>query len=166
MNRKLLVLAAACILSSVAFGASGIKPGMWEVTTQTALPGGMAMPNMADLPPEAQAMMAKRGISMQGGAGGGMTVRHCVTKEQAARDEPPQPPNSHCRNTSFSRSGNTVSWQTTCVEGGRTMNGKGTMTFNGSDSYSGSTTINVNDPQHGSMNTTTQMQGRWVGNCQ
>lgn len=166
MNRKLLLLAvAACALPTLAMGASGIKPGLWEITTQTALPGGMAMPNMANLPPEVAAQLASRGISVQGGSGG-VTARTCVTREQAARDEPPQPPDSRCRNTSFQKSGNTLSWQMVCQEGGRTMNGKGTITLGSPESYSGSTTITVNDPKHGTMATTTQMQGRWVGNCQ
>jgi hypothetical protein len=166
MNKKLLVLAAAGVLSSTAFGASGLKPGLWEITTQTALPGGMAMPSMSNLPPEIAAKMAQRGISLQGGPGGGITARTCITREQAARDEPPQPPDSHCRNTSFKKTGNTISWQMACVDGKRTMNGKGTMTLSSPESYSGNTTMTMNDPEHGFMTTTAQMQGRWVGNCQ
>ena len=164
MNRKLFVLAAAGVLSSAAFGASGLKPGLWEITTQTALPGGMAMPSMSNLPPEVAAKMAQRGISIQ--PGGGITARTCITREQAARDEPPQPPDSHCRNTSFKKTGNTITWQTACVDGKRTMNGKGTMTLSSAEAYSGNSTITVNDPQQGFMTTTTQMQGHWVGNCQ
>jgi hypothetical protein len=62
MNNKLLVLATASFLSSEAFAASGLKPGLWEITTQTTLPGGMAMPGMSNLPPEVAAKMAQRGI--------------------------------------------------------------------------------------------------------
>jgi hypothetical protein len=164
MNKKLLVLAAAGILSSAAFGASGLKPGLWEVTTQTELPGGMAMPNMANLPPDVAAKMAQRGITLQGG--GGITARTCITREQAAKDEPPQPPDSRCRNTSFKKTGNTITWQMACVDGKRAMNGKGSMTLSSPESYSGNSSMTVNDPEHGFMTTTTRMQGHWVGNCQ
>ncbi len=161
MFKKPVVLLMGLALSQLTL-AAGIKPGLWEITTQTALPGGMVMPDLASLPPEARAMMAKHGVSMQGGAAGGMTARSCVTPQQAAKDEPPQSPDGRCRNTAFNKSGNTITWQMSCVEGGKTMNGKGTMTLASPESYSGNTTMTMNDPQHGSMTTTTQMRGRWL----
>lgn len=165
MKRVLIFASAALLAPCAAFAASGMKPGLWEIQTQTAMPGGMQMPDMSQLPPELRAKMAQHGVTM-GGKGGGVSARVCLTREQAARDEPPQPPDGRCRTTSFQKSGNTINWQMTCNEGGRTMNGKGTLTLSSMEAYSGSTTVTMNDPQYGSMTTTTQMQGRWVGSCQ
>ena len=166
MKRTLILACALWAMPQLATAASGIKPGLWEIQTQTALPGGMVMPDISQLPPEVAAKMAQHGISLRGGSGGGVSARVCVTREQAARDEPPQPPDSRCRNTSFRKSGNTINWQMVCNDGGRSMTGRGTMTLDSAESYSGSTTMTVSDPQHGTLSTSTQMQGRWIGNCQ
>ncbi len=143
-----------------------IRPGLWETQAQTSLPGGMAMPDASQLPPEIVAKLAQRGISLQGGAGGALVARACITKEQAARGEIPQPPDRRCQNSNYLFSGQSLSWQITCASsGGRFMSGQGNVLFATPESYAGSLQITVTESGRGSLTSTTQLRGHWVGEC-
>ncbi len=75
-----------------------MKPGLWEIHQQTQLDPAQqaqmdeARQQMAALLPEQskrmESMLAQRGISIDM-TGNGMTMKVCVSKEQAERDEPP-----------------------------------------------------------------------------
>ena len=126
--RKLacLVIAAG---ASLAATAHAMKPGLWEITSQMSGGGMPAMPAM----PEAQRkQMEAMGIKMPGAAGGPMTVavKHCVTKEQAAKRQPPQSDEDRkqkCEQKDVKTSGNTVTWKIECI-GERKMTNSNSMT--------------------------------------
>jgi hypothetical protein len=105
-KRSLLVLFAAVGLTSA---AHAMKPGLWEITTQMSGAGMPAMPAMSDAQ---RKQMEAMGIKMPGAAGGPMsvTVKHCVTKEQAEKRQPPQTDEDRrqrCEQKDVKTSGNT-----------------------------------------------------------
>ena len=115
--KSALVVVGCCFAASAA--AQSMKPGLWEVTHKTS-GGGADMSRMqeqmASMPPEQrkmmEEMMAKQGIKM--GAGGAMSVKTCVTKEMADRNEMPAH-QGDCKYTSQQRTGNTTKVAFTCA---------------------------------------------------
>lgn len=157
----LAVLASAGAHTAV---AQVMKPGLWEITTSTDMGG--ARPAMPAIPPEQLAEMQKRGIKMPPMAGGQpMTVRHCVTREEAERGEPPQPrdnPRVKCERSDLRRDGNTVKWKMRCT-GERDALGEGSITYSGPQAYSGTSSITVMDATHGNMTMNHKYSGKWLG---
>ena len=143
--RHVLAAAAAFALS---FGASAqqMKPGLWEITTNMkgAAGGQMAQQQaqfkaqMASMTPEQkkmmQEMMAKHGVQMGAGVGGGqaITSRQCMTKEMVERNEMPSQQGG-CTSTKQQKTGNTMKFTVTCPNPPST--GEGTMTFVSSEAY-------------------------------
>jgi hypothetical protein len=84
------------LLSTAALPAQEIKPfdvklGLWETTSTTEM-GGMSMPAMPQIPPDALARMppeqrarVEAMMKGRGGSPGAMTVKACITKETLAR---------------------------------------------------------------------------------
>lgn len=167
MKHTMLLALIGC--AGLAHAGTGLKPGMWEIATQTAMPNVKNMPKLPSniqIPPEVQARMAQNGIQL--GAinvnSGMVTVRHCLTKEEAERDQPPAAASDkNCRPTAYNRSGNTITYQVSCT-GEHPATGHGQIMLNGPESYSGSNTITAQTKQ-GAMTFTTNIQGRWVGTC-
>jgi len=137
------ILGAALIALPAA--AQNMKPGLWEVQNrmggeqgaQMAAAQAQMQQQMASMPPEqrkmVQDMMAKQGVSMSPGAGGGMSVRICVTKEMASRNEAPAQ-RGDCKQEQFQRSGNTTKFKFTCTN--PPSSGEGTVTLHNPESYS------------------------------
>lgn len=156
-----LLLAALSLSAMAGAHAETMKPGLWEITTQME---GAGMPAMPAIPPEQMAKMKEMGIKMpnMGSQGMGVTVRHCVTKEQAEKGVPPQPKNDqHCEQKSVKREGNKVSWSMECT-GERQVSGTGSIVFESPESYKGSSTINMKDPQRGAMTMKQSYSGKWL----
>ena len=115
MKLRTIVLAFAVVaLATAALAAdtkSPMKPGKWQVTMSTDIPGmPIKMPSV--------------------------TVTTCVTKEQAENPQPPKNKrDSECNYTDYKFDGNTVSWKVKCT-GKQPMTGEGQMTFSG-DTYEG-----------------------------
>jgi hypothetical protein len=84
------------------------------------------------------------------------TQRVCSRPNEA----PAQGPDPSCRNTSFSRSGNKLSWTVECT-GERPMTGHGEIEYESSDAYTG--TIRFESPD-GVM--VLMLSGKRVGTCQ
>ena len=93
-------LAAALVAFASTAGAQTLKPGLWEVThkmqsSSGQMEQGMAQmqQQMASMPPEqrkmVEEMMAKQGVKPGAGGPGGMSVKTCMTKEMAERNELP-----------------------------------------------------------------------------
>lgn len=142
-------LAALLLVLPLAVTAqSRPTPGLWEqnATMSSADPkmaAAMAkmQQQMAAMPPEKrkqmEEMMARQGIAMPGGSpGGGMSVKYCLTAERAARDEIPLDQQGSCRQTSMSRSGNTIKFTVEC-SGQREGKGEGEITFISPKEYKG-----------------------------
>jgi hypothetical protein len=134
----LLVLAVAPAIAD----ENPMKPGMWEITAQTDMPG---MPYK--LPP--------------------MTSKLCVTPEMLAKNhglgEQKSPPGTHCERTNFKVSGNHAEWGMSCT-GKTTMSGHGTVTWDSPNAYHGETHLTME--MGGRTNNVNQtMSGRRIGTC-
>ena len=160
--RKLALLAFAAG-ASLAATAHAMKPGLWEITTQMSGAGMPAMPKMSDAQ---RKQMEAMGVKMPGGAGGGMgvVVKHCVTKEQAEKRQPPQSDEDRsqkCEQRDIKVSGNTVTWKIECT-GERKMTGTGSITYQGEESYKGESTFNMQDPKRGPTTMQQNFSGKWL----
>jgi hypothetical protein len=167
------IAALAFVAMSTGASAQTIKPGLWEFTTQMSGGGGkmsdamaQAQKEMANMPPEQRKMMqdlmAKQGVQMGAGAGGGMTVKVCMTQEMVDRNEV----SSHqdgCTHTNSPRMGNTMKFSFVCTK--PPSKGEGQVTFTSAEAYSMkmSTTTTV---QGRTEKMDMQNSGRWLGsNC-
>lgn len=124
--------------------AQTMKPGLWEINNKMQSDSGemeKAMANMekqmAGMPPEQrkqmQDMMAKQGVAMGPGAGGGMSMKVCMTKEMAERNEMPSQQQGDCKTTHSPRSGNTMKFAYTCTQ--LPSSGEGLITFVSDTAY-------------------------------
>jgi len=134
----------ATITLAMATGAAAqtMKPGLWEITNKMQSGSGEmehAMANMdkqmAGMPPEQrkqmQDMLAKQGMG-QGGAGG-MSVKMCMTREMAERNEMPSQQQGDCKTTQSPRSGNTMKFSYTCAQ--PPSSGEGQITYVSDTAY-------------------------------
>jgi hypothetical protein len=133
MRNTLITAAAVFVLAGPSF-AQTMKPGLWEINNKMS--GGQADQAMAELqkqlaqmPPDQrkqmEAMMAQRGMGVAPGAGGGMAVRMCMTKEMVERNDVPT--REGCTTTRQQRSGNTVHVAFTCTN--PPSSGEGEVSF-------------------------------------
>jgi hypothetical protein len=135
------VFALSC---AVALAQGPRRDGNWEMTVQMEIPG---MPQK--MPP--------------------MTIKQCITKEQADDPSvlmPPQQPGRggapDCKVTDQKMSGNTLSWTMTCA-GATPMTGTGEMSYT-DDTVNGTikmTMENAGQPMTMTMN----MKGKRLGDC-
>jgi hypothetical protein len=157
MKSTSLLLAAAALAFAAGACAQSTKPGLWEIANKMQSSSGemeKAMANMekqmAGMSPEQrkqmQDMMAKQGMSMAPGAGGGMSMKVCITREMAERNELPQQQQGDCKTTQSPRSGNTMKFSYVCTQ--PPSSGEGVMTFTGDTAYTMK------------MNTTTTVKGK------
>jgi hypothetical protein len=167
------IAALALLVIAGATHAQNIKPGLWEFTTQMAGGSGkmadamaQAQKQLESMPPEQrkmmQDMMAKQGVQMGTSAGGGMTIKVCMTQEMVDRNEV----SSHqgdCTHTNSPRSGNTMKFSFVCTK--PPSSGEGQVTFTSPEAYSmqmTTTTTVQGRPEKMEM----QNSGRWLGsNC-
>jgi hypothetical protein len=123
--------------------APPIKPGVWEIITDSQTVNGKPLPNMSaqmgeqmkKLPPEMrqkmEAQMKARGLQMTP-SDGQMGIRMCITREMLDKNQW-QKPDSHCQNTGQSQSGSKWSWKFKCTQ--PPSEGEGSTTFQGADAY-------------------------------
>lgn len=123
--------------------AQSTKPGLWEINHKM---GGSAemdkamaqmQQQMASMSPaerkQMQDMMGKQGMSMGAGAGGGISVKVCMTKEMAERNEMPQPQQGDCKSTASPRVGNTQKISFSCTQ--PPSSGEGQITYTSNEAY-------------------------------
>ncbi len=164
--RGVAVGGLACVVAWVVSAAQAqsapkMKPGLWEVTAQVqgAAQGGagggggggggdlggllsMAQQHLQNLPAEQrqrmEAAMKERGVAVGSIGPNGSSVRVCVTKEQAEREELPQA-EERCTQQ-MQRRGQLVRYTFTC-QGEPPMSGEGEYTLHSPTSASGRTLI-------------------------
>jgi hypothetical protein len=142
-----------------------MKPGLWEINNKMG--GNAEMDNamaemqkqLSSMPPDQrkqmEAMMAQRGVKLApAGAGGGMTVQMCMTREMVERNDMPM--QDGCRTTQNQKSGNTMKVAFSCTN--PPSSGEGTFTFNGSEGYTSHMTVRDGKGQATTMDAT----GRWL----
>ena len=147
--------AAALALAAVPAIASHRKAGLWNVTVTTNVGG---MPDMSKLPPEAQAAMRARGVTMNGNT---MTVQHCMTQEEVEADHPEMHNMKECRMLNVQAGANRFTADFMC-SGQMQGNGHVEFVFDSPEHYTGRTTMMGATMGH-PVNMTTTMEGRWVG---
>lgn len=166
------VIAAALVCVSICASATALaqtkmRPGLWEHNfTMKSQSGQMeqAMSEMqkhlASMPPEQrkqmEQMMAQQGMSM---GANGRSVRMCITKEQAERDEVPQQ-DGNCKQQVVQRSANTIKVKFTCT-GNPPASGESEVTFAGPTAYTGKSVVDTTvDGKPDRM--TMEQRGKWI----
>jgi hypothetical protein len=142
---RFLPMLALALAGASAAHAQRIAPGLWEQSTHMKsgsgqMEGAMAQMQreMAQMPPEQrkqmQDMMARQGMGMSGQAN---TMRVCISKEQAERQELGKP-EPGCTYDAVQRSGNTVKMKFNCPGKG---SGDAEYTMAGDKSYRGRSVV-------------------------
>lgn len=170
-----LLLAAGAALAGGPAWSQKIAPGLWEHSMTLKADGGEMAAAMAEmqkqlaaLPPDQrkmmQEMMGRQGVNI-GATGQAITVKVCLTPEQAARDEVP-PPDGDCRITSRQRTGNTLKMRFECT-GEHTGSGEGEYTFISDKAHKGRTVINTTAKGKGKPERMEMLHaGKWLSaNC-
>ncbi|UXH76406.1 DUF3617 domain-containing protein [Roseateles amylovorans] len=162
----LALLLTACL--AVPAVAQTIKPGLWEIKQQPQLDATrqaqleQAQKQMAALPPEqrkmVEQMMASRGVSMDLGSGGAITIKSCVSKEQAEKAMLPQT-QGKCDHD-IKRNGNVMTGHFRCAD--PTSEGNTELVFQGDDRYTTKTEVRT---ERGGKTETLRSTGeaRWLG---
>ena len=166
-----LVLALAATLICFGASAQSIKPGLWQISTKMdgAAGGQMAaaqaqmQEQMKNMTPEqrkmVEDMMAKQGVRMGQGGGGGMNMQMCISKEMAERSEVPMN-KGDCKVTQQQRTGSSMKASFTCTN--PPSNGEAQVSFAGPEAYSSKVMVNtVVNGKPESM--TIDSNGKWLG---
>ena len=161
-------LALALLSAAPAVHAQKLSPGLWEntlVVQNPELEGQMAkmQAELAKMPPDKrqmmESMMAQRGMSLApAGGGSGISVRSCLSKEQAERGEPPEDEKRNCKRDSLSRSGSTLKFKVSCSNPPST--GEGEFTLTSDKAYTGKMTMSSTCAPGGGM--AVQQTGKWL----
>lgn len=165
----LQMLGAALLLTGSALAqAQNIKPGLWEIKMNPQLSPerqaamAQAQQQLAQMPAEQrkmmEEMMAKAGVSANL-ATGAMTIKVCITPEQAALNQLPVSSQGSCKHQ-VERKGAQILNRFSCSD--PDISGEGTSTLSSAEAYSSSmsSTARVGGK---SETTTVQSQGRWQG---
>lgn len=164
-----------CGLVATPAAAQSMKAGLWEITNKMGGSGdkGAKMAaaqaemqkQLASLPPaqrkQMEDMLAQQGMNIGAGAGGGMTVRICISKEMAARNEPPAPQQGNCRQDYSKRSGNTTHFKFVCTN--PASSGEGQVTMHNAESYSMKMTT-ISQAQGRPEQMSMDANGKWLSN--
>jgi len=159
-----------CQVATAHAEAPPIKPGVWEITTDSQTLNGQPLPDMSGqmaeqmkkLPPEMrqqmEAQMKARGVQMAP-SGGRMGVRMCLTREMLDQNHW-QKMDGQCQNTAMSHSGATWSWKFKCTQ--PPSEGEGTTTFQGTDAYTSD--MRMTTQRNGQPQTMTMKhKAKWLG---
>lgn len=162
------LLCAAGVLTALPALAQDIKPGLWEMKQRPQLEGQrkaqmeQAQKQMAALPPEQrkqmETMMAQHGLSMDFAAGV-VTLKACVTKEQAERALLPNRADGKCQHDT-QRTGNKLLVNFRCSN--PTSEGTNEITLDGPDHYMTKSEVRTQrDGKTETMHATGE--ARWLG---
>jgi Protein of unknown function (DUF3617) len=170
MKVRYAIAFAAGTLLSLNVSAQSMKPGLWEMThTVKGGSGGaemdkaraQAQEKMANMSPEQrkmmEEMMAKRGMQMGAGPGGGTSIKTCMTKEMVESNQMPSQ-RGDCKATKHERSGNKLKVAFTC----NNSSGEGEYTFTSPEAFTMKMTMHMNmQGKQETMNM--EGSGKWLG---
>jgi hypothetical protein len=92
---------------------------------------------MAAMTPEQRKMledmMAKKGMQMGAGPGGGMSMKVCITPEMAAKNDVAPRQHGSCTHTAGARTGNTQKFSYVCTQ--PASRGEGEVTYTSPEAY-------------------------------
>jgi len=142
MNKRIIVFSMVALLltwASLAAAAPDMKEGLWEITTTSK----MEMPGMSmAMPP--------------------VKYTQCLTKSDFVPKK--EEPGQECEKMSVNVSGNTVSWSIKCKSKEGIIKGTGQITYKG-NTYEGVMNMTFPDQGGGEGKMTSNMTGKWMGNC-
>lgn len=142
MKRMLMTsaLVLATATSLYADGKSKIHAGKWHTSVKTEIPGAPFTPPPIDMD-------------------------RCVTSDEASDPQKlVKKQQDDCESTAFKMDGSHVTYTVTCHKHGGTQTGTGELTF-ATDSYSGTMTLEMNDPRRGPMKIVQHIQANRTGDC-
>jgi hypothetical protein len=152
-----LATGAAAVMVAIPAIAGHGKAGLWNVTITTNM-GGMAMPDMSKLPPEAQAAMRAHGVTMNGNT---MSVQHCMTQAEVDASGPPaMGGQKDCSLTNTKMGNNAFSADLAC-HGDMVGTGHVDVSFDSPEHYIGKQTMSGSMQGH-PVSTSTTFEGRWA----
>lgn len=164
-------LTAILLLAGLAAGsvhAQNMKPGLWEFKQTPQLDPArraqmdQAQKAMESMPAEQrqmmEKMMASRGVNMSM-SGGSITLKTCVTKEQAERNMAPVNQHGNCTQD-VKRSGNTIQTHFVCTN--PDSEGDATVTLRGNEGFTNDVTVR-HTRQGKTEVTKVSGEGRWLG---
>ena len=137
---KKLVLACAFVIPAIAFAKGNLKPGNWHIKVTHELVGAPFTP-----PPT--------------------EIDQCITPEQA--NDPKQMAKSgskDCDPADVKVEGNKLTFKMTCHGHGGVQTGTGEIVYAG-DSYTGTTTVEMDNPRMGHVKMVNHMTGARTGDC-
>ena len=160
--------ALLCGLLAASAHAQTMKPGLWEFKQTPQLDAArqaqlaQAQKAMENMPPERrqmiEQMMAQKGISVSM-AGGAITVKTCITKEQAERNMAPVQQRGNCTQD-VKRSGSTIQTHFVCTD--PASEGDAIVTLRGDEGFTNDVT--VRRQRNGKTETMKVTgEGRWLG---
>src|SRR6185312_2830823 len=153
------VFTVASLALPLAANAAHRTPGLWEGTSTLHFTKGGPQ-----IPPEPLEQTTAHGIDPSKLFGGPHTYKHCLTPEEAAKEEHPQF-GGNCTANDATWSGNTFHGAMTCHEGPHESHGTFDATLgDGGESYNGTMHMEGSDPQLGGdyvMEGT--FSGKWLG---
>jgi uncharacterized protein DUF3617 len=147
--RRILMLAAVLTVAPSLWAEGKHKltpdkltPGNWQITVTREMPGAPFTP-----PPT--------------------TTNRCLTPAEAA--EPQELARSKksddCQSKDIKQTGNKLSFLVVCNRRGQIVTGIGELTF-AAEHYSGTTTIEMNDPRAGHIKLIQHTDGKHTGDCE
>lgn len=161
------ILLFAGLLAGAAH-AQQMKPGLWEFKQTPQLDPArqaqmaQAQKAMESMPPEQrqmiEKMMAQKGVNVSM-SGGGITIKTCVTKEQAERNMAPVNHQGNCTQE-IKRSGSTIQTHFVCTD--PASEGDATVTLRGNEGFTNDVTIR-HQRQGKTETTKVSGEGRWLG---
>jgi hypothetical protein len=164
-------LPTALLLAGLAAGAAhaqNMKPGLWEFKQTPQLDPArkaqmdQAQKAMESMPAEQrqmmEKMMASRGVNVSM-AGGAITIKTCVTKEQAERNMAPVTQHGNCTQDS-KRSGSTIQTHFVCTD--PASEGDAIITLRGNEGFTNDVTVR-HQRQGKTEVTKVSGEGRWLG---
>ena len=139
---KTTATAGLIALTALSAQAQSQKPGLWEHSSTMQVSGGEMAQQMAEMkkqlaalpPDQRKAMEQMMGMSVASD-GQTMTLKHCVTPEEAAKAFTPSH-DDECKYTITQRSAAAIKATFVCKDEGRTS-GEGNFQFKGDTAYSG-----------------------------
>lgn len=148
--------------------AQTMKPGLWEMKQTPQLDPerqaqmAQAQKAMENMSPEQRKMMdgmlAQHGVGM-GMSGGALTIKACITKEQAERNMAPMAERGNCTHDS-KRSGNVIKTHFVCTD--PAGEGDSTVTLKGSEGFSNQ--VRITRQRNGKTETMAiSGEARWLG---
>lgn len=157
LKQFVCVLSLSSGLVIPVFAAENMQPGLWEVTTESAL-----AKNIPTLPPAQIETMRKMGVDLSQLQSGTIANKVCITPEMAAKNELPKmsQKESGCEIRNQRQNGNVYTMDMVC-DGQMQGSGVSTTTFASKKSFNSRTQFsgNVNGLP---LNDEAISNGKWV----